>query len=59
MADDGTSGKLVLPAPEDTVEFAAVFFEATVSKPPIKKASHSEVIVDAIARRLEEGVVAP
>ncbi|MEX2693133.1 transposase [Rhizobium mongolense] len=30
-------GKLVLPAPEDTMEFAAVIIDPLVSEPPIKK----------------------
>jgi transposase len=32
-------GKLILPAPENEVEFAAVIVDPPVSEPPIKKAS--------------------
>jgi transposase len=48
-------GKLVLPAPEDAVEFAAVIVDPPVSEPPIKKASRPEIIVGAVTIRLEEG----
>ena len=51
-------GKLVLPAPEDAVEFAAVIVEAPVAEPPIKKASRPEIIVGSVTIRLEEGVSA-
>jgi transposase len=47
-------GKLVLPAPEDAVEFAAVIVEPPVCGPPIKKASRPEIIVGSITIRLEE-----
>jgi len=47
-------GKLVLPAPEDAVEFAAVIVEPPVSQPPVKKASRPEIIVGSITIRLEE-----
>ncbi|SCW61387.1 Transposase [Rhizobium mongolense subsp. loessense] len=36
-------GKLVLPAPEDAVEFAAVIVNPPVSEPPIKRASRPEI----------------
>ncbi|WP_245304437.1 IS66-like element accessory protein TnpA [Rhizobium aethiopicum] len=51
-------GKLVLPAPEDAVEFAAVIVDKAVSKPPIKKTSRPEIIVGSVTIRLEEGVSA-
>nr|WP_247750210.1 transposase [Rhizobium sp. 16-449-1b] len=51
-------GKLVQPAPEDAVEFAAVFVDPPVAEPPIKKASRPEIIVGAVAIRLEDGASA-
>ncbi|MBY5533010.1 transposase [Rhizobium leguminosarum] len=51
-------GKLVLPAPENAVEFAAVIVEPAVSEPPIKKASRPEIIVGSVTIRLEEGASA-
>ncbi len=48
-------GKLVLPAPEDAVEFAAVIVEPPVSEPTIKKASRPEIIIGPVTIRLEEG----
>jgi transposase len=48
-------GKLVLPAPEDPVEFAAVIIDPPVSEPPITKVSRPEVIVGSVIIRLEEG----
>ncbi|MBD9598108.1 transposase [Ensifer sp. ENS05] len=51
-------GKLVLPAPGDPVEFAAVIVDPPPSKPPIKKASRPEIIVGSITIRLEEGASA-
>ncbi|TCU22507.1 transposase [Rhizobium azibense] len=51
-------GKLVLPAPEDAVEFAAVIVEPPVSEPPTKKASRPEIIVGSVTIRLEEGASA-
>lgn len=52
-------GKLVLPAPEDAVEFAAVIVEPPVSEPLIKKAiSRPEIIVGSVTIRLEEGASA-
>ncbi|THK33826.1 transposase [Ensifer sp. MPMI2T] len=48
-------GKLVLPAPEDAAEFAAVIVDPPVSKPPIKEASRPEIIVGSVTIRLEEG----
>jgi transposase len=51
-------GKLVLPAPKDAVEFAAVIVYPPVSEPPIKKASRPEIIVGSVTIRLEEGASA-
>ena len=52
-------GKLVLPAPEDAVEFAAVIVEPPLSEPLIKKAtSRPEIIVGSVTIRLEEGASA-
>ncbi|NRP21581.1 hypothetical protein LPJGGPFB_04840 [Ensifer adhaerens] len=51
-------GKLVLPAPEDAVELAAVIVAPPVSEPPVKKASRPEIIVGAVTIRLEEGASA-
>ena len=51
-------GKLVLPAPEDAVEFAAVVVDPPVVEPPIKKASRPEIIVGVVTIRLEEGASA-
>lgn len=48
-------GKLVLPAPEDAVEFAAVIVDPPVSEPPIKKASRPEIVGGSVTIRLEEG----
>ncbi|MGR9276136.1 transposase [Rhizobium leguminosarum] len=51
-------GKLVLPAPENAVEFAAVIVDPPVSEPPIKIASRPEIVIGLVARsrsRLEEG----
>lgn len=51
-------GKLVLPAPEDAVEFAAVIVEQPVSDPPITMATRPEIIVGSVTIRLEEGASA-
>ncbi len=51
-------GKLILPAPEDAVEFAAVVVDPPVAEPPVKKASRPEIIVGAVTIRLEEGASA-
>lgn len=46
-------GKLVLLAPQDAVEFAAVIVEPPVSEPPIKKANRPKIIVGSVTIRLE------
>ncbi|WP_446970889.1 transposase [Rhizobium leguminosarum] len=51
-------GKLVLPAPEDAVEFAAVIVDPPVSEAPIKEVSRPEIIVGPVTIRLEEGASA-
>ena len=51
-------GKLVLPAPQDALEFAAVIVEPPVSELPIKKASRPEVVIGSVTIRLEEGASA-
>jgi transposase len=51
-------GKLILPAPDDVMEFAAVIVEPPVSEPPIKKTSCPEIIVGSVTIRLEEGASA-
>ncbi|WP_156886437.1 transposase [Rhizobium gallicum] len=37
-------GKLVLPAPEDAVEFAAMVVDKPAAEPPIKGASRPEIV---------------
>ncbi|MBD9499003.1 MULTISPECIES: transposase [unclassified Ensifer] len=51
-------GKLVLPASEDAVEFAAVIVDPPVSELPIKEVARPEIIVGSITIRLEEGASA-
>jgi len=51
-------GKLVLPAPEDAVEFAAVIVDPPLAEPAVKKAGRPEMIVGAVTIRLEEGASA-
>jgi transposase len=51
-------GKLVLPAPEDEVEFASVIVDPPVAEPPIEKVSRPEIIVGPVTIRLEEGASA-
>lgn len=48
-------GKLVLPAPEDAVEFAALVVDTPVAEPPVKEAGRPEIIVGSVTIRLEEG----
>ncbi|MGF0524163.1 IS66-like element accessory protein TnpA [Agrobacterium pusense] len=51
-------GKLILPAPEDAVEFAAVIVDPPVSEPPPKTVGRAEIIVGPVTIRLEEGASA-
>lgn len=51
-------GKLILPAPEDEVEFAAVIVDRPVSEPPPKTVSRPEIVFGAVTIRLEEGASA-
>ena len=51
-------GKLVLPAPEDAMEFAALVVDTPVAEPGIKEVTRPEIIVGPVLIRLEEGVSA-
>lgn len=51
-------GKLILPAPEDAVEFAAVIVDPPVSEPPPKAVGRAEIVVGPVTIRLEEGASA-
>lgn len=51
-------GKLVLPAPEDAMEFAALVVDTPVGEPPIKEVTRPEIIVGPVMIRLEEGASA-
>lgn len=52
-------GKLVLPEPEDTVEFAAVVVETPAPEQPVvKSATRAEIVVGPVTIRLEEGASA-
>lgn len=48
-------GKLILPALEDAVEFAAVIVDPPVSEPPPKTVGRAEIVVGPFTIRLEEG----
>ncbi|WP_156753168.1 MULTISPECIES: IS66 family insertion sequence element accessory protein TnpB [Rhizobium/Agrobacterium group] len=48
-------GKLILPAPEDAVEFAAVIVDPPVSEPPPNTVSRPEIVLGPVTIRLEEG----
>lgn len=49
-------GKLVLPEPEDAVEFAAMVVEMPAPEPPAAKAvSRAEILVGPVTICLEEG----
>lgn len=48
-------GKLILPAPEDAVEFAAVIVDPPVSEPPPRAVGRTEIVLGAVTIRLEEG----
>ncbi|MCO5965468.1 transposase [Sinorhizobium meliloti] len=51
-------GKLILPAPEDAVEFAAMVVETSDAEPPIRDTSRPEIVVGPVTIRLEEGAPA-
>jgi|SRR5690606_10253111 transposase len=52
-------GKLVLPEPEDAVEFASLVVETPAIQPPIEEASsRPEIIVGPVTIRMEEGASA-
>ena len=48
-------GKLILPAPQDAVEFAAVIVDPPVSEPPPKAVARPEIVLGPVTIRLEEG----
>lgn len=48
-------GKLILPAPEDAVEFAAVIVDPPVSEPLPKAVGRPEIVLGPVTIRLEEG----
>ena len=52
-------GKLVLPEPEDEVEFAAMVIETRAPEQPmVKPAPRAEIVVGPVTIRLEEGASA-
>ncbi|MBB5276904.1 transposase [Rhizobium rosettiformans] len=52
-------GKLVLPEPEEAVEFAAMVIETSLPEPPTAKAAtRAEIAVGPVTIRLEEGASA-
>lgn len=51
-------GKLILPAPEDALEFAAVMVDPPVSELPPKAICRPEIVVGSVTIRLEEGASA-
>jgi transposase len=51
-------GKLVLPAPQDTVEFASMVVESPAARPPIKESGRPEIIVGPVTIRMEDGASA-
>lgn len=51
-------GKLVLPAPEDGVEFAAIVVDEPAAEPPVEEASRPEIMLGPVTIRLEEGASA-
>jgi len=51
-------GKLILPAPEDAVEFAAVIVDPPASEPPPKTVARPEIVLGPVTIRLEEGASA-
>ena len=52
-------GKLVLPEPEDAVEFAAIVVDTPAPEPQtVKVPSRAEIVVGPVTIRLEEGAPA-
>jgi transposase len=51
-------GKLILPAPEDAVEFAAVIVDPPISELPPKAVGRPEIVLGPVTIRLEEGASA-
>ncbi|CAN7620756.1 transposase [Rhizobium sp. LjRoot30] len=52
-------GKLVLPEPEDAVEFVAIVVDAPAPEPQtVKAASRAEIVVGPVTIRLEKGASA-
>ena len=51
-------GKLVLPAPEDAVEFAAMVIDTVAAPTLVKDVTRPEIIVGPVSIRLEEGASA-
>ena len=52
-------GKLVLPEPEDAVEFAAIVVDTPAPEPlTVEVASRAEIVVGPVTIRLEEGAAA-
>lgn len=52
-------GRLVLPEPEDAVEFAAMVVETPAPEPPtVIAVSRAEIVVGPVTIRLEEGASA-
>ncbi len=49
-------GKLIPPAPEDAVEFAAMVIETPAPEPPtVKAATRPDIVIGPVTIRLEEG----
>lgn len=51
-------GKLILPAPEDVIEFAALIVDPPVSELPPRMLSRPEIVLGPVTIRLEEGAPA-
>ncbi|WEX79367.1 transposase (plasmid) [Sinorhizobium numidicum] len=51
-------GRLVLPEPEDAIEFAAMFVETPAPEPLAKPISRPEIVFGSVTIRLEEGASA-
>jgi transposase len=51
-------GKLVLPAPEDDMEFAAMIVAAPNEREAVVETDRSEILIGRMTNRLEAGVSA-